>query len=358
VPNKTPQRNVADADHTTHTSKTDDPGREAQVKQATSWMTENAPEEQAAQEATAQTEAEGDDNESVEDVTPTITKSDIQTVNVIPGITVDDDETGMLPPCNSRWTIRKCFTDAPITHSSFAGANDKTLRYELQGDSGANCTATDTEELLWQIKCFNTPIKVKTFDGENNDAGEHRTVDAIGAGTLKMVVDDSNHIMDCYCLLMSNSTGTVILLDKFMRDNRRITKFHQEGMTHDTGHMKFFDKDNQETHAVTMKECNGLWHASNSILMPPTLEGPTKRNVGPSSLPRINKFTAPARTTSQPNNAASPNAKPDDTANPDIDAGQFYQTHPTRTTDVHPDDMSVQNMGVFGGDMSKALKQL
>jgi hypothetical protein len=108
------------------------------------------------------------------------------------------------------------------------------LQYELQGDSGANCTATDREELLWQVQYFDTPLQVKTFDGENNDEGEHRTIEAIGAGILKMV-DDSNHIMDYYCLLIPNSTGTVILLDKFMRDNRTIVKFQQVGTIHGTG---------------------------------------------------------------------------------------------------------------------------
>jgi hypothetical protein len=313
-------------------------------------MTENTPDEQAAQEATAQTHAEdNDDDRSVEDVTPTITKNNVQTVNVVPGITVEDNEPGMLPPCNSRWTIRKCFTDVPITHSSFAGANNETPRHKPQGDSGANCTATDREELLWQVKCFNKPVKVKTFDGDNDDAGEHRTVDAIGAGTLKMV-DDSNHIMDCCCLLTPNSTGTAISLDKFMRDNRSIAKFlHQEGTMCGTGHMKFFDKDNRETHAVAMEERDGPWHASNSALMPPTLEGPTKRNVGTSSSPRTNKFTAPAQTTKQPNDTTSLDAKPDD----NVDAEQFCQAHPTKTTEVTANETSAQNMGVFGGNMSK-----
>jgi hypothetical protein len=137
------------------------------------------------------------------------------------------------------------------------------LRHELQGDSGVNCTATNREELLWQVQYFFTPLQVKTFDGENNDKGEHRTTEAIGAGMLKMV-DDSNHIMDYYCLLIPNSTGTVISLDKFMRDNRTIVKFQQVGTIHGTGHMKFYDKDNRETHAVTMEERNGHSDATDS----------------------------------------------------------------------------------------------
>jgi hypothetical protein len=218
-----------------HKHETDDPGRETQVKQDT-LLTESTPQERAEQEA--HQHDEDDDDCSVEDVPPTTIQEDIQTIDIIPGITIDAEEPGQPPPHDSRWTIRKCFTDIPLTHRSFAGANKKTLRHELQGDSGANCTATDREELLWQIKYFNSPIKVKTFDGENNDAGEHRTIDAIGAGVLKMV-DDSNHVMDYHCLLTPNSAGTVISLDKFMHDNRNITKFHQEGTVLGTGYMKF-----------------------------------------------------------------------------------------------------------------------
>ncbi len=298
-----------------------------------------APEQLCTKKIDNKDDDDDDNDDSIEDVTPTITKKDIQTVNIIPGITIDDDETGIPPPYDSRWTIRKCFTDIPITHSSFAGTNNKTLRFELQGDSGANCTATDQEELLWQIKYFDTPIKVKTFDGENNDVGEHRTIDAIGAGILKMV-DNNNHIMDYYCLLIPNSTGTVISLDKFMRDNRTITKFHQVGTVYGTGYMKFYDKQEHKTHSVTMEERNGLWFASNSILMPPTSEGPTKRSHEPSCSPRINKLRIPA----------TPNK-----TNDDVDAQHFYAATlapdtltPTMalppTTETAPATISVRTM--------------
>ena len=74
---------------------------------------------------------------------------------------------------------------------------------------------------------------------------------------LKMV-DDNNHIMEYYCLLIPNSSGTVISLDKFMRDNQEIVKFQQVGTVYGSGHMKFFNSEDQETHTVTMEERNGL----------------------------------------------------------------------------------------------------
>ena len=353
-------RNNADHHHTTDPA----PGREAQVKRTeintnnsvsdetheekdapnladtepstVTWMEEIVPlnEKTDGTEKADASDTE-DDDETIEDMTPHITKTDINTVNIVPGLTIEHEETlGQPPSYDSRWTIRKSFTDIPLTQRSFAGANKKTLRYELQGDSGANCTATDRDDLLWQIQYFQTPLKVKTFDGESNDDGEHRTIEAIGAGMLKMV-DDENHIMEYYCLLIPNSTGTVISLDKFMRDNREIVKFQQVGTVYGSGHMKFFNSADQETHTVTMEERNGLWYASNSILMPPTSAGPTKRNIGSCQSLRINKMTTSAPT--------------DDN---DVDAKQFYAIDDNASPNI-----SIRTAGVFS-NMSKALKQL
>jgi hypothetical protein len=66
----------------------------------------------------------------------------------------------------------------------------------------------------------------------------------------------------------------IISLDKLMPNNGSIVKFQQVGTGHGTGSMKFCDKNEQETHAVTVEERNKIQHASNSILMPPTSVGP------------------------------------------------------------------------------------
>jgi hypothetical protein len=170
------------------------------------------------QEHTNEDEFENDDD--VEDVTPTIRKTELQTVQIVSGIA--DTQDNLVPiEYDSRWTIRKCFSDISLTHRALPSSNTKNHPYEFQGDSGANCTATDKQEMLWQLQYFPSPLKVKTYDGDANDTGEDRTIDAIGAGILKMV-DDHNHVMDFYCLLTPNSTGTVISLDKYMRDNREV----------------------------------------------------------------------------------------------------------------------------------------
>ena len=131
---------------------------------------------------------------------------------------------------------------------------------------------------------------------------------------LKMV-DDNNHIMEYYCLLIPNSTGTVISFNKFMHDNREIVKFQQVGTVYGLGHMKFFNSEDQETHTVTMEERNGLWFASNAILMPPTSAGPTKRNIGACSSYRVNKMSTQS----------------DQVNNSDVDAQQFYAINKDET---------------------------
>ena len=100
-----------------------------------------------------------DKDEYVEDVTPVITRAYIQTLSIIPGISLEEETPGQTPAYNSQWTIGKSFTDIPLTHRSFAGANKKTLQYELQGDSGVNCTATDKKELFMgdQVLCYANP---------------------------------------------------------------------------------------------------------------------------------------------------------------------------------------------------------
>ena len=150
------------------------------------------------------------------------------------------------------------------------------------------------------------------------------------------MVDDNNHIMEYYCLLLPNSTGTVISLDKFMRDNRDILKFQQVGTVYGSGHMQFFNSEDQEMHTVTTEERNGLWYASNSILMPPTSAGPTKRNIGACSSFRLKKMAT----------------QNDQAKDSDVGAKQFYAMHKNTAPTI-----SIRTAGFFT-NMSKALKQL
>ena len=65
----------------------------------------------------------------IKDVTPMTAKANISTINIVPGITPEEEETPGRPPSySSRWTIRKSITDIPLTHQCFVGANKKTFK--------------------------------------------------------------------------------------------------------------------------------------------------------------------------------------------------------------------------------------
>jgi hypothetical protein len=149
-----------------------------------------------------------------------------------------------------------------------------------------------------------------------------------------------DHIMDRWCLLILNSTGAVILLDKSMRKNRSIPAFHQVGTVCGMGHMKFCDKNDQETHALTTEERHGPWHASNLILMPPTSQGPTKQPFHQEST--LSQLHCHQTTQSPPTLTRNNSTQP---------------TSPTTDT-TDPGNMSFQSVGAFGGNMSKAFDKL
>jgi hypothetical protein len=121
------------------------PGREVQVKCN---IAESTPKERQEQIDQQRAEADNEENEDtyIEDVTPTIHKNDIQTVNLIPGVTLEDDQApGQLPTYHSRWTIRKMFSNIPIAHRSFGEAKTKALRYELHKVIQARIAPQQTE---------------------------------------------------------------------------------------------------------------------------------------------------------------------------------------------------------------------
>ena len=75
-----------------------------------------------------ETENDEDEDEEhmIEDAMPRITKVDIGTINIVPGLNLEEEETpGRLPSSDSRWTIQKSFTNIPLTHRSFAGAKKR-----------------------------------------------------------------------------------------------------------------------------------------------------------------------------------------------------------------------------------------
>jgi hypothetical protein len=62
------------------------------------------------------------------------------------------------------------------------------LKDQLQGDTGANCSATNDVLILWYYKILSRPIPITTYSDESTD--EPSCV-AIGTGILKIIANDN-----------------------------------------------------------------------------------------------------------------------------------------------------------------------
>jgi hypothetical protein len=80
------------------------------------------------------------------------------------------------------------------------------LKDQLQGDTGANCGATNNVTILWYYKILSRPIPITTYSNESTD--EPSCV-AIRTGILKIIGND-NTITNCTMLHTLGSTGTIL----------------------------------------------------------------------------------------------------------------------------------------------------
>jgi hypothetical protein len=107
----------------------------------------------------------------------------------------------------------------------------KTIRMQrlardaIQGNSGANCSATNNRSLLWNYQSLEQPILIVTYQGK--DKAIPNNFEAIGTGIIKMIVDDTT--INWLTLYTPNSTGTIISPDRYMMDNGHVDEFLQSG---------------------------------------------------------------------------------------------------------------------------------
>jgi hypothetical protein len=89
----------------------------------------------------------------------------------------------------------------------------KQLTHQLQGDTEANCGATNDITLLWDYRRLTTKIPITTYDGS-----EDSKCFAIGVGVLK-VISNNNTTMSWMMLHTPGTTGTILSPDRYMMDN-------------------------------------------------------------------------------------------------------------------------------------------
>jgi hypothetical protein len=136
----------------------------------------------------------------------------------------------------------------------------------IQGDTGANCSATNNISLLWDYWPLTKPTPIVTYQGQDK-----RTVnnfEAVGTGIIKMIVDDTT--VNSLTLYTPNSTGTIISSDRYMMDNGHIHEFLLSGSHNGKGHLQFINSGGKTVAKVKMKrQCKGLWYTDIPVLVPP-----------------------------------------------------------------------------------------
>lgn len=140
---------------------------------------------------------------------------------------------------------------------------------EIQGDTGANCTATNQLDILWNVKWLQNPIPVATYSTDTS--GDHACY-AVAVGIIKIITDD-NTILECQTLYCPQSTGTVLSPHRVMVDDNRVDGFAHEARRKGNGKIIFFDENRRTLATLTMhSKLDGIYLTSNPILVPKTVK--------------------------------------------------------------------------------------
>jgi hypothetical protein len=138
----------------------------------------------------------------------------------------------------------------------------------LQGDSGANCSATNLKEIFWDYRTLTKPIPITTYNKDKTETLDK--FQAIGTGIIK-VIDNNQDIMHFIALHTPLSSGTIISPDRYATDNQHgLKKWIQEGEpATGKGMMTYLDHQNTPISQVNMRRSRyGLWYVNNPILIP------------------------------------------------------------------------------------------
>jgi hypothetical protein len=132
-----------------------------------------------------------------------------------------------------------------------------------QGDTGANCSATDTIDTIHNYVEFETPQEVGVFSDDKTGS----TLQALGEGVIK-IISDQGSIMNWTVLYTPNSSGTVLSPDNYhTTHNSKLFAFYHLG-TNNGGKIGFLDHNKHEVESIQMKRTdNGEWLTMNQILV-------------------------------------------------------------------------------------------
>jgi hypothetical protein len=142
-----------------------------------------------------------------------------------------------------------------------------TTTMEAQGDTGANCSATDTIDVIHNYVEFETPQEVGVFSDDKTGS----TLQALGEGVIK-IISDQGSIMNWTVLYTPNNSGTVLSPDNYhTTHNSKLFAFYHLG-TNNRGKIGFLDHNQREVESIQMKRTDtGEW-LTNQILVTSSIE--------------------------------------------------------------------------------------
>jgi hypothetical protein len=143
-----------------------------------------------------------------------------------------------------------------------------TKRIPAQGDTGANCSATDMKEIIHNYEEFPFPQDVGVFSDDETGS----TLQALGEGVIK-IISDQGSIMEWTVLYTPLSSGTVLSPDNYHKTNQsKYYAFYHLG-TNNGGKIGFLDHNQREIESIQMERTdNGEWLTTNQVLMATGLE--------------------------------------------------------------------------------------
>jgi hypothetical protein len=168
-------------------------------------------------------------------------------------------------------------TDNGTIHNKINPKPDKTTPVQkgiltttmaAQGDTGANCSATDTIDIIHNYVEFETPQEVGVFSDDKTGS----TLQALGEGVIK-IISGQGSIMNWTVLYTPNSSGTVLSPDNYhTTHSSKLFTFYHLG-TNNGGKIGFLDHNKRKVESIQMERTdNGEWLTTNQILLTSVIE--------------------------------------------------------------------------------------
>jgi hypothetical protein len=147
-----------------------------------------------------------------------------------------------------------------------------TTTIAAQGDTGANCSATDTIDIIHNYRKFAIPQEVGIFSGDETST----KLQALGEGVIK-ILSDQGSIMEWTGLYTPLSSGTVLSPDNYHSTHKsKYYDFYHLGTSESTGKIGFSDYNQREAESIQMKKTNnGEWLTTNQVLVSSPIQSKT-----------------------------------------------------------------------------------